>query len=91
MLLWTAPDTPNGIITSYELQYERSDSTSFTGSSIITDPNTLTYTINGLMPTVTYVVRLRAHTRVGAGLFINQTSVTEPGRKLLSYLVSYTL
>lgn len=79
-LSWTPPVTPNGTITQYELQYGRSDSTSALTSLNITDTS---HTIMGLMPTVSYMVQLRAYTRVGAGPFINQTSVTESDRKWL--------
>ena len=74
-LLWTAPDMPNGTIIQYELEYWRSDITSFTTSNI-TNASTLMHTIEGLMPNVTYMVRLRAYTRVGAGPFINEITTT---------------
>ena len=74
-LSWTPPDTPNGIVTQYEVQYSSSDSISFTSSNI-TDASTMTYTIEGLMPAVMYTVQLRAYTRVGAGPFISQTALT---------------
>jgi len=80
-LSWIAPDTPNGIITHYELQYKRSNGTSV-NSLIISDTNTMMHTIEELMPGVMYTIQLRAYTLVGAGTFISQDVITT--RKLFS-------
>ena len=61
-----APEMPNGVITQYQLQYRRSDSSSnFTSLNITND--TLTYTVTGLISDTEYVFRARAFTVVGHG------------------------
>ena len=85
-LSWMAPDTPNGNITHYELWYRRSGNESFNVISNIMD-TTMMHSIDGLTPGVTYVVKLRAYTRVGPGPYVNQTVATELERKHLTYLL----
>ena len=62
-LSWMSPDPPNGIITNYQVQYRRSDSSSYT--SIDTNTTDLTYTVTGLMTDTEYVFRVRADTQAG--------------------------
>ena len=78
------PDTPNGIITHYELWYRRNDNQSSNFTSNIADTTSLMHSIEGLMPGVTYVVQLRAATRVGPGPYVSQTVATELERKYLT-------
>ena len=67
-LSWTPPQMPNGIITHYQVQYRRSDSSS---SSTFTSLNTtsagLSYTVTELTSNTEYVFRVRAFTVVGHG------------------------
>ena len=79
-----APDTPNGIITHYELWYRTNDNESFNVTSTITDTISLMHSIEGLMPGVTYVVQLRAATQVGLGPYVSQTVATKLERKYLN-------
>ena len=83
-LSWMAPDTPNGIITHYELWYIRNDSESLNVTSYIADTISLMHSIEDLMPGVTYVVQLKAYTRVGPGPHVSQTVATELERKYLT-------
>ena len=67
------PDTTNGIITQYQLQYRRSDnSTSITSLNITND--TLTYTVTGLSSNTEYVFTVRAFTVVGHGNASNEVT-----------------
>ena len=60
---WMPPDTPNGLITHYSVQYGGRVIDYF-GSNTL---NGLGGTIEGLSPDTEYVLQLRAHTRVGPG------------------------
>ena len=62
-LSWMPPDPPNGIITSYRVQYKRSDRSSY--SSNDTMNTDLTYTVTGLTTNTEYDFRVRADTIVG--------------------------
>ena len=64
-LSWMSPDPPNGIITNYQVQYRRSDSSSPDYTSIDTNTNDLTYTVTGLSTNTEYDFRVRADTLVG--------------------------
>lgn len=57
----------------------------------MTDTSAVMHTIEGLMPAAMYTISLRAHTRVGAGPFINRTAVTatELECKHCTYLSAY--
>ena len=59
-LQWKPPQTTNGVITHYSVQY---------GGSVIDkfSNDKLKGSIKGLSPDTEYVLQLRAHTRVGAG------------------------
>ena len=57
------PETPNGLITKYSIQYDGSVVDNF-GSITL---NRLMGTVEGLSPDTEYVLQLRAHTRVGPG------------------------
>ena len=63
-LSWMPPNTTNGIIIQYELQYWRSDSTANITS--VTN-NTLNYTVTELSSNTKYVFTVRAFTVVGHG------------------------
>ena len=72
-LSWMPPDTPNGIITQYQLQYWRSDSsTNITLLNITND--TLTYTVTGLSSNTEYVFTVKAFTVVGHGDTSNEVT-----------------
>ena len=62
-LQWEPPETPNGLITKYSIQYDGSVVDNF-GSATL---NRLMGTVEGLSPDTEYVLQLRAHTRVGPG------------------------
>ena len=61
-LLWLSPDQPNGIITSYRVQYSFSDRDDYTSTDTMT--NDLTYRVTGLMAGTEYNFRVRAETVV---------------------------
>ena len=65
-LSWMPPDSPNGIITHYQVQYKRSDSSSNFTSLDKFDP-VLIYTVTGLTSDAEYVFRVRAFTVVMHG------------------------
>ena len=79
-LQWRPPITPNGVITHYSLQLNRTDIGNFSSNELI-------YTIEGLSPDTVYVLQLRAHTVVGAGPPTSETVLT---RKLL-YIMQKSL
>ena len=60
---WMPPETPNGLITHYSVQYDGRVIDKF-GSETV---NRLTGTVEGLSPNTSYVLQLTAHTRVGSG------------------------
>ena len=62
-LQWMPPETPNGVITHYSVQYGGRVIDNF-GSETI---NRMTDTVEGLSPNTQYVLHLTAYTRVGAG------------------------
>ena len=72
-LSWMPPDTPNGIITQYQLQYRRSDNTTNITSLNIANDN-LTYTVTGLSSNTEYVFTVRAFTAVGHGNASNEVT-----------------
>ena len=72
-LSWMPPNTPNGIITQYQLQYRRSDNTTNITSLDITN-DTLTYTVTGLSSNTEYVFTVRAFTAVGHGNASNEVT-----------------
>ena len=77
-LSWMSPDTPNGIIIQYEVQYSVNSTT-----SLVNFTDTLMVTVEGLSFSTIYIVQIRAYTRVGAGPFSNSITVmTLPPRKL---------
>ena len=61
-LQWISPETPNGVITKYSIQYNGSVIDNF-GSKTLN----MLGTVEGLSPDTEYVLQLRAHTRVGPG------------------------
>ena len=62
-LQWDPPETPNGIITQYSIHYGETVIDNFGNKA----SNKLMGTVEGLSPNTTYVLQLRAHTRVGPG------------------------
>ena len=64
-LSWMEPNTTNGIITHYQVQYKKNDSDAFTSLKISKD--NLTYTVTGLTSNTKYMFRVRAFTVVGNG------------------------
>ena len=73
-----APDTPNGIIIQYEVQYSVNSTT-----SLVNFTDTLMGTVQELSPGTIYTLQIRAYTRVGAGPFSSViTLMTLPERKL---------
>ena len=84
-LSWLSPDTPNGIITQYEVQFSTNNTTSsvnFTG--------TLMGTVGGLLPGTMYILQIRAYTRVGAGPFSGTITLeTLPEGKLFLLAAIY--
>ena len=76
-LSWMAPDTPNGIIIQYEVQY------SVNSTSLGNFTDTMMNAVERLSPSTIYTLHIRAYTRVGAGPFSNSITVmTLPERKL---------
>ena len=75
-LSWTLPQMPNGIITHYQVQYRRSDSSSSssTFTSLSTTNVILTYTVTELTSNTEYVFRVRAFTVVGHGPSSNEVT-----------------
>ena len=76
-LSWTLPQMPNGIITHYQVQYRRSDSSSSSSStftSLSTTSVILTYTVTELISDTEYVFRVRAFTVVGHGPSSNEVT-----------------
>ena len=57
------PETPNGVITHYSIQYDGTVIDNF-HSKILTK---MMSTVEGLSPNTQYLVQLRGHTRVGPG------------------------
>ena len=75
-LSWAPPQMPNGIITHYQVQYRRSDSSSSssTFTSLSTTNVILTYTVTELTSDTEYVFRVRAFTVVGHGSTSNEVT-----------------
>ena len=78
-LQWTPPDTPNGVITQYSIQFNGTNITDLSS-------NVLMYTIGALSPDTVYLLQLQAHTSVGPG---PPSSVTFTTRKLLLYVTHH--
>ena len=64
-LSWLLPAMANGIITQYQVQYRRSDSSD--GYISVNISPTLTYTVTGLNTGTEYNFRVRARTGYGRG------------------------
>ena len=60
---WMPPETPNGVITQYSVQYGGRVIDKF-GSKTL---NMLMGTAEGLSPNTFYLLHVKAHTRVGPG------------------------
>ena len=63
-LQWKSPPTTNGDITHYSVQYGENEVINEFGD-ITSDP--ITGKIEGLSPDTKYTVKLKAHTKAGAG------------------------
>ena len=82
-LSWMSPDTPNGIIIQYEVQYSVNSTT-----SLVNLTDTLMGTVQGLSPGEVYTLQIRAYTRAGAGPFSDSITVmTLPERKQKVFLL----
>ncbi|KAK3090478.1 hypothetical protein FSP39_012184 [Pinctada imbricata] len=65
-VVWTPPDSINGILLGYTIQWERTGQSN-TQDEVDLTPDYLTYTINQLSPTTSYTVYVFARTVVGPG------------------------
>jgi len=80
-----APDTPNGIIIQYEVQYSVNSTT-----SLVNFTDTLMGTVEGLSPHTIYTLQIRAYTRVGAGPFGDEITLeTLPECKIATAVLLY--
>ena len=73
ILSWMSPDSPNGIITRYQVQFrsnDNSDDFNQRSTCLLT-----TITVMGLISNTEYVFEVRATTRVGNGPFSNNVTV----------------
>ena len=64
-LQWMPPETTNGVITQYSIQYNDTVINNF-GNKVITS-DVILGTVEGLSPDTEYELKVRAHTSVGAG------------------------
>ena len=78
------PETPNGVITQYSVQYDGSTIGNF-GKSML---NGMMGTVEGLSPDTEYELRLKAYTRVGPG---PHASLIVKTSKLWSTTMAYFL
>ena len=62
-LQWMPPETPNGVITHYSIQFDGTVVDNFHKKTL----TKMMRTVEGLSPDTEYLVQLRAHTRVAAG------------------------
>ena len=83
-LQWMPPETPNGVITHYSLQYNATAIDNF-GDSM---HNMLMGTVEGLSPDTLYLLRLTASTEAGEGL---PSSITVITCKLLKSFTWYAV
>ena len=79
-LQWMPPETTNGVITQYSMQYSDTVINNF-GNKVNTS-DMWTGTIEGLSPDTEYELKLRAHTSVTDGL---PASLTVKTSKLLQW------
>ena len=84
-LKWSSPDTSNGVITRYSIQFDATVINNF-GSNMLNMPE-LMGTVEGLSPDTMYLLRLRAHTRVGAGPPSSVTVITSKLIKVVQWSV----
>jgi len=83
-LSWIAPDTPNGIIVQYEVQYSVNSTT-----SLVNFADAPMGTVEELSPASNYTLQIRAYTRVGAGPCSDSiTVITLPKCKLQYTIVT---
>ena len=75
-LKWKPPKYTNGVITKYSIHYDGVDIDHF---GVVSD--TMIDTIEGLSPDNVYVLKMKAHTRVGPGPPVSFTVKT---RKLIN-------
>ena len=75
-LSWMPSDSPNGIITQYQVQYRRTDSGDrYSSNQVNTLSTNLTYTVTGLTTNTKYLLRVRAFTVAGRGPSSNVVTV----------------
>ena len=84
------PEIPNGVITQYQLQYRRSDSSSDFISLNVTKAD-LTYAVTGLISDTEYVFRIRAFTVVGHGPSSNVITAHLGKLHVWVYVHTYTV
>ena len=70
-LSWTEPNMTNGHITSYHLQYRRTDSINPSYHLLFPIDNQTTRTVTTLRPSTNYDFRVSAVTLVGRGPYTN--------------------
>ncbi|XP_038859059.1 ephrin type-B receptor 1-B-like [Salvelinus namaycush] len=66
-LSWPQPEQPNGIILDYELRYYEKDHTELNSTMVRSQTNTAR--VEGLKPSIMYVVQVRARTVAGFGKY----------------------
>ncbi|KAM9478616.1 ephrin type-B receptor 1-B-like [Salvelinus alpinus] len=66
-LSWPQPEQPNGIILDYELRYYEKDHTELNSTMVRSQTNTAR--VEGLRPSIMYVVQVRARTVAGFGKY----------------------
>lgn len=76
MLTWSRPVTPNGVVTSYTLQYNLTQDTPITTQTI----NTF-FTVTGLQEYSLYEFIVHAATRIGNGPTVNIVAQTKESCK----------
>ena len=83
---WSAPATPNGVITEYQLQCSGGGQVfnwTVIGSQITT-------TLSGLLPYTSYSCSITAHTSVGGGPAATTSVTTEQDSKLNNHTKVYS-
>ena len=83
-ITWNQPSIPNGIIIMYDICYrgfDNNDSFMYVNGTTNTQ-----HTIDGLLPSTSYTVGVRAYTIAGPGEWIDESAMTSDIRKNLEYL-----
>jgi hypothetical protein len=78
---WNTPLAPNGIITTYEIQY------SVTNNTYAYNTTNTHYSINDVLPNTSYTIKVRPYTSVGSGEWtVITTSITS-----INFISSFTI